>query len=205
MQKKTAKQKKPLNLILLGDPAAGKATQAAFLVKKYHMHDFDMGQELRNRKRRDKKFNKQLKNSYDAGKLTQTAIVRKILRQTIISTPQRRGILFDGHPKMLGEAKIAHKLLRQHRRRDPVVLYLSIPLEETVRRMQGRKDYFRGKFSKRTDDTSAALRNRVKYYRKNIAQVVKFFKSKYYFKKINGLGSVSEIRQRLARAIEAKD
>ncbi len=36
----------PFNLILLGDPGAGKATQAAYFAKKYNMFDFDMGKEL---------------------------------------------------------------------------------------------------------------------------------------------------------------
>ena len=40
-------KRKPFNLILLGDPAAGKATQVALIVKRYGMFDFDMGHELR--------------------------------------------------------------------------------------------------------------------------------------------------------------
>ena len=38
---------KPFNLILLGDPASGKGTQAVRLVKKYRFYDLDMGHEVR--------------------------------------------------------------------------------------------------------------------------------------------------------------
>lgn len=194
--------KKPINIILLGDPAAGKATQSEFLVKNFHLYDFDMGKELRKLKRADAGFNKDLKHTYDKGKLTQTKFVRTILKSTVVGVPKSKGILFDGHPKMLGEAKLAASMLKKQGRQDPIVIYISIPIDETVKRMSNRVEYFKGKFSKRTDDTKAALRNRVKYYRHNIAQVVNFFSSKYQYKKIDGLGSVKEVNEKIMQAIE---
>ena len=42
--KKSVKKQAPtFNIILLGDPGAGKATQAAYFAKKYDMLDYDMG------------------------------------------------------------------------------------------------------------------------------------------------------------------
>src|SRR4051812_14218281 len=102
----------PLNIILLGDPAAGKATQAAFLVKKYPLYDLDMGKELRILKRKDPKVRALLEGSYDKGNLTQTDLVRSIHKQRIESTPKNKGILFDGNPKMVGEARLITKWLR---------------------------------------------------------------------------------------------
>src|SRR5438552_3698024 len=118
---------KPLNLILLGDPAAGKATQAALLIKKYQLYDLDMGKELRKLKRTDRQINYRLQGSYDQGKLTQTNIVRALLHHKIMTVSSRRGILFDGTPKMLGEAQLVAKWLKQEQRSEPLVIYLSIP------------------------------------------------------------------------------
>lgn len=193
---------RPLNIILLGDPAAGKATQSALLVKKYRLYDFDMGRELRTLSRVSPALNRKLKITYDKGKLTQTKIVRKILHDRINNVLSAKGILFDGHPKMLGEAKLAVKWLKLRHRTDPVVIYLSIPLEETVRRMADRREYFKGKFSRRTDDTNEALKNRVRYYRRNISQVLKFFESRYPYTKVSGMGTVSQVHKRIAEAIE---
>lgn len=192
---------KPFNIILLGDPAAGKATQSALLVKKFNLRDFDMGKELRKRKANSKAFNNRLKDTYDKGNLTQTEICREISREIIARTPKSKGILFDGHPKMLGEAKLIARLLRTMKRRDPVVVYLAVPLGETVKRMANRVEYFKGKFSKRTDDNPTALKNRVRYYRTNISQVVAFFKSKYPYKKISGLGTRKQVSARLLQTI----
>ena len=184
------KPKKPLNLILLGDPAAGKATQAVWIVKKYGMRDLDMGRELRKPSVK-KRFD--FDRSTAKGKLTPTAIVRDILQRGIVNTPPSRGILFDGTPKMAGEAKLVAKWLKESGRSAPLVLYVHIPVAETYRRMAARG---------RTDDTRAALENRIRYYRTEVARTIAFFKTIYRFKKISGFGSPEEVALRIENEIE---
>ncbi len=196
------KKDQPLNIILLGDPAAGKATHAVYLCKKYNMFDLDMGKELRQMKARDKKFADKIKHTEGKGNLTQTNIVRDILKQKIFSIPKSKGILFDGTPKMIGEAKMVAKWLKQEGRAKPLVIYMSIPMKETVRRMTDRKEDFAGKFGKRDDDNSAALERRVKYYRTNITEVVKYFGSIYKFKKISSNAPVPKVRKVLVGMID---
>ena len=193
----------PLNIILLGDPAAGKATHGKFLAKKYKLYDLDMGRELRGLE-----HNKVLRKKYrlgktlDSGKLTPTELVRNLLRDKIRATPKTRGILFNGTPKMLGEAKLVAKWLKQEHRNSVLFIYLSIPLRETISRMTARKTYFRGKFSKRPDDNKKALQNRVSYYKKNISQVVKYFKTLYPFINVSTLGTIQEAEKRLMGKLE---
>ncbi|HYF05075.1 MAG TPA: nucleoside monophosphate kinase [Patescibacteria group bacterium] len=187
----------PINVILLGDPAAGKATQSELLVKKYGFYDLDMGKILRNLNEQGGEVSERLKATLDKGKLTPTDIVREIHKQACYNTPANQGILFDGNPKMLGEAKLVAKHLKAAHRKDPIVIYLSIPMAETIKRMTERTEYFAGKFSKRADDNAHALKERVKYYRKNISQVVAFFEKIYPFKKVSGLGTVAEVHARI--------
>ena len=194
--------KPQLNLILLGDPGAGKATQSQYFAPKYHMYDFDMGRELTLLRESNPSVEKAQQRTADKGILTPTAIVRQINRDKIINRPAMEGILFDGHPKMVGEAKLIAKLLKQTKRANPLVLYIKIPMEEIVKRTQSRKGYFNTKFSKRPDDTVAALRNRAKYYRKNIAEVIEYFKTKYTFAQIDGMGTKAEVRKRIQKAID---
>ncbi len=196
-------KQQPLNIILLGDPAAGKATHGKFLAKKYRLYDLDMGRELRsleNNKTLRKKY--RLSATLDQGKLTPTELVRKLLHHQIHNIPKSQGILFDGTPKMLGEAKLVYKWLKQEKRQNILFVYLSIPLKETIRRMTSRKTYFRGKFSKRPDDNNQALKNRISYYQKNIRQVVSFFKKHYPFIKISTTGSIPAAKNRLIEKIE---
>lgn len=186
-----------MNIILLGDPASGKATQAQKLVKKYGLFDLDMGQELRNydARKKSRHINQVLRDTADIGKLAPTAIVRQIFKYRILNTPKTQGILLDGTPKMIGEAKFVYGLLKKVGRENDsiLVLYLSLPFSESIQRarLRGRKD-----------DTLASLRNRARYYKTQIAKVVRFFKSKYRFTRINALGSRPEVARRINAAIK---
>jgi adenylate kinase len=192
--------RKAFNLILLGDPASGKATQAARLAKKYRLYNFDMGDEVRKPAVRAK-FD--YAKTTGIGKLTPTAIVRDILRRIIGTTSVTTGLLFNGHPKMIGEAKLVAKWLAEHDRRMPLVIYLHIPTAEVLRRATKRVVYVDGKMMKRDDDTERALANRRRYYREQVSQTVAFFKKKYTFKTISGMGSESDVLKRIVVAIMA--
>ena len=98
---------------------------------------------------------------------------------------------------MIGEAKLVTKWLKQLKRTNVIFIYLSIPIAETVSRMTGRKEYFKGKFSKRPDDNGKALKNRIAYYKVNIAEVVDYFRTQYPFSKISTIGTIPEARKRL--------
>ncbi len=203
VKKVSIKPKKfSLNLVLLGDPGAGKATQAEYFAKKYGMFDFDMGRELTLLREKDSKVESAQKRTADKGILTPTVIVRGINKRIVLGLPKSQAILFDGHPKMVGEAKLIAKYLKETNRTKPLVLYIRIPTEEVVKRIRQRKGYQNTGLNKRADDSITALRNRAKYYRKNIAEVVEFFKSTYTFANIDGMGTRTEVRKRIQKAID---
>ncbi len=190
--------RQPLNIILLGDPASGKATHGSFIAKKFHMYDMDMGRELRSISQNPKLRKKyRLDETLEKGKLTPTKIVRQILHDRIHAVPASQGLLLNGTPKMLGEAKLVSRWLDREKRSNTIFIYLSIPIAETMRRMTGRKEYFKGKFSKRPDDNNRALKNRIAYYKVSISEVTAFFKMLYPYKKISSLGTIVGARKKL--------
>lgn len=196
------KTKLVLNLILLGDPGAGKATQSAYLAKKYKMFDFDMGRELALLREKNQKVNATLKKNYDKGILAPSAMVKIILREKIKNLPKNKSIIFDGHPKMISEARLVAQMFKKSNRTKPLVLYLTLPTVESHRRTLKRKGYLNTKTTKRLDDSIQALKNRAKYYRINIKQVAEFFASHYTFAKINATGTREEVRKRIQKAID---
>lgn len=187
---KPATAQKPFNLILLGDPASGKGTQAIRLARKYHLYNLDMGREVRK---------PAVRAQYDyagttaIGHLTPTAVVRDIFKRVIATTPKRRGILFNGTPKMMNEAKLVARELTRARRNDPLVIYLRIPLAEVFKRTEKRR---------RDDDSVRALRNRQRYYRRQITRVVAFFDERYTVKKISGMGTEVAVEKKIEAAIQ---
>ena len=196
----------PFTIILLGDPASGKGTQSTYIARKYHLYDFDMGRMLRElgQSRTMKSFQKDLEKTIDTGKLAPTQIVRMIHKQVILSLNPNTGILFNGTPKMIGEARLVYKLLSRTGRTAPNILflYLHIPHDEVVKRLLKRYEIVDGMKQKRHDDTSVALKNRMKYYKKNIKTVIHFFEEKYPYYIIDGVGNRSDVRKRFDTAIE---
>lgn len=190
---------RPFNLIFLGDPASGKGTQSARLAKKYGMYDLDMGREVM-RPENLKLYD--YARTTAVGKLTPTAVARMIFADKIAHTGAARGIVFSGTPKMIGEAKLVERLLREHGRLDPLVLYLHIPVAEVLTRMRGRRIYVDGRAVMRDDDNERALANRRRYYREQVSRVVEFFRHRYEFRRISGMGSEEEVAARIEAAIE---
>ncbi len=185
---------------MLGDPAAGKATQAARLIKKYRLYDLDMGREV-NKPAMRKKYD--YARTTGIGHLTPTGVVRDIFRNVIRTAPRERGILFNGTPKMIGEAKLVAKWLKQYKRSDPFFMYLSIPMAEILRRAKLRTVYVNGKRKKRDDDSERAIRNRKRYYEQQVSQTVAFFKKRYAFKKISGVGTREAVWRKIDAALRA--
>jgi adenylate kinase len=191
-------QKPPFNIILLGDPASGKATQAKRLIKRYHLYNLDMGKEV---KKPAALAQYDYAKTTAIGHLTPTVVVRGIFKRIILGTPSFRGILFNGTPKMINEAQLVARCLKQSKRTDPLVIYLGIPMSEVMRRAAKRRTYSHGKLVRRDDDNEKALRNRKRYYEKQVSQVVKFFKERYAFKRISGVGSEAEVAERIGAAV----
>ena len=182
--------KKPFNLILLGDPASGKGTQAARLAKKYHLYNLDMGHEVR---KPAALARYDYTRTTAIGHLTPTAVVRSIFKRVIAAVPAQRGILFNGTPKMINEAKLVTRELARAKRSDPLVIYLGIPVNEIYKRTEKRR---------RDDDSARALRNRQKYYKEQISRVVAFFGERYTVKKISGMGTEAVVTKKIEAAIK---
>lgn len=190
----------PFNIILLGDPASGKATQADKLARKYRMYDLDMGKEV---KKPAALAQYDYAKTTAIGKLTPTVVVRKIFQNAVGSVPPAQGIIFNGTPKMINEAKLVSRLLKQNKRSDPLFIYIHIPTHETLKRALKRHEYVKGKLVRRDDDSERALRNRRRYYKEQIAHVVTFFKERYEFRTISGMGTEAEVAARIGAVVSA--
>ena len=190
------KKGEPLNIILLGDIAAGKATQVAFLTKRYPLYDLDMGKELRNPRFREiGRYDK----TAGRGIVSPTFVVRNIFKERIPSIPASRGILFDGTPKMIGEAKLIRRLLKENGRNKVLFIYLSIPFSEMVKRSR-----VRWQSEKRPDDMKEGMKRRwTGYYQKHIyGKIIPYFSKHYPHKKISGMGTREEVWKRLHAEIK---
>lgn len=169
---------KPVSIVLLGDIAAGKDTQARILAKKFRLMIVSTGGFTRKQWGKDARF-----NVAKYGQLSPTDLIKKFLADSIKKTPHSRGILINGG-KMPAEAQLIYRELQKQRRKI-LVIYLSIPRPEIFKRLS-----VRFKKEGRHDDRLVAVRNRIKYYNAIYSKTIKFWKSKKLLRKVNGKQSV---------------
>lgn len=190
----------PLNIFLVGDLGAGKATQSALLRKEFPLYDFDFGKEQAHLRAKDKALDEYLSRTVDVGKMTPTSVYRKVVKEVLAKVPVQKGMLFDGGPKAPAEVLQVARWMRQNKRTRNICIYLSVPWKETVRRNRKRKGYFGSK--KRADDDMRAIKNRYTYVQSKIHQARPVYKSLYPFAAVSGIGSVQEVHERVLKAID---
>ena len=78
------------------------------------------------------------------------------------------------------------------------MLALDVEEDELVKRL-----LLRGKDSGRPDDNNEEIiRNRISVYNDQTAVVAEYYEAKGHFKKINGVGSVEEIFDKICDAVD---
>lgn len=183
------------SLILLGDPAAGKTTQARLLTKAYGLRPLEMGKLLRLSK------DPQVRKRINSGQLAPTATVRKIMYDFVVRTPPERGILLNG-TRMVGEARFLAKLLADCGHKENLVVYLNVPRGEMERRARGRVERLAGRVIRRADDDPAVLRNKKRFHDENLPKVIGFLRQKYPFRRISGVGTPAQVFGRIKSFID---
>jgi len=123
--------KKPLVFVIAGPPASGKGTQCDLLQKRYGVVHISTGDLLRSKR----ETMPVLKDYMDHGKLVPDSLVVQILDKRLHQKDvQEHGVVLDGFPRTLAQAKI----LQQKIQIDYFV-DLEVPDKVVIGRISGRR------------------------------------------------------------------
>ncbi|MFP5470963.1 MAG: adenylate kinase [Bacteroidia bacterium] len=188
-----------INLVLFGPPGAGKGTQAERLTEKYNLVHLSTGDIFRTNIKNETELGKWAKSFMDKGELVPDEVTIKILESEVDKNPQAKGFIFDGFPRTIAQAEALDKFLKTKNTEIKLMVALDVSNDELVKRL-----LLRGKDSGRADDTDeTVIQNRIRVYNEQTAVVADFYNSRKKFSKINGVGSIDEISERLYNAIDA--
>ena len=101
-----------MNLVLFGPPGAGKGTQSDKIAKDFSLTKISTGDLLRNEIEKVSSLGDKIKSIIDEGKLVSDDIINNLIESILSNTNSYKGLIFDGYPRNLNQAKSLDILLK---------------------------------------------------------------------------------------------
>ena len=216
-----------MRLILIGPPGAGKGTQAAFIKERFAIPQISTGDMLRAAVKAGTPLGLKAKSVMESGALVSDDIILGLMEERLAQPDCKNGFLLDGFPRTIPQAEALKKT------GIPIdfVLEISVPDDEIVRRISGRRvdpvsgrtyhivynppkvegkdDVTGDPLIQRDDDKEDVVRHRLEVYHNQTEALVKFYgdlaksgdKTAPQYRAISGLGTIDEITARVFDAL----
>jgi adenylate kinase len=214
-----------MNVVLLGAPGTGKGTQAEIIAMKYGWPHVSTGDMLREHVREGTDLGKQAKGFMDAGALVPDDLVISMLVERIGRADTSNGVLLDGFPRNLAQAKALDAALKKAGRTIDIVPNITVPDDELVKRLSGRWlcrscgaiynesgspprvagkcDKCGGELYQRDDDKPETVRARLTQ-QKPPADMIEHYRAQGKLVDIDGFQPVEAVTRALFKAIESR-
>jgi adenylate kinase len=197
-----------LILILLGPPGAGKGTQADLVSERAGVAHLATGDLFRENIRNQTELGLQAKAFVDKGALVPDELTVRMLLDRFDRPDMAKGVLLDGFPRTVEQARALDEALKQRGQDVDKVLYVNVGEEEVVRRLAGRWtcrncgavyhqvfsppkeagkcDRCGGELYQRDDDKPETVRNRLRVYTQQTAPLIDYYKKQDKLLEVNG-------------------
>lgn len=206
-----------MRLVFVGPPGAGKGTQAKFICERYAIPQFSTGDMLRTAKK-EGRLPPELVQKMDAGGLVPDEVVIDLIRGRTEQEDAKNGFLLDGFPRTVPQAEALDKLLGERGLALDVVVSLTVDrnllLERAVLRRTDKRtgQIYHLKYKPpppdadlehRADDHEEKVRNRIDVYERMTADLLPYYEKAGLLRRVDGVGEVTEITQRILGAIDS--
>jgi adenylate kinase len=128
-----------MRLVLVGPPGSGKGTQAEKLVERLGLRYIGTGDILREAIRDDTEMGRRVKPLMDQGLLVPDSEVNEVVAELFRRENRPERFVADGYPRTYSQAVAFDALLAQQVLALDAVINLTIPDDEVVRRISGRR------------------------------------------------------------------
>ena len=214
-----------MRLIFLGAPGVGKGTQADLIAEKFGRPKISTGDILREAVRNKTPMGVQAKACMDRGQLVPDSVVVGIVRDKLAEPSCAKGFLLDGFPRTVPQAEALAAMLGAGGLQLDRVINVSVPREDIVRRLTGRRscpkcqavfhveftppkragfcDRCGGELMQRSDDTRETVENRLAVYEEQTAPLVAYYRQRGMLSDVNGAGKVEQVQQRVVELLSA--
>ncbi len=215
-----------MNVVLLGAPGAGKGTQASVLTGRLGVVHVASGDLLRHALQEQTELGLLAKSYMEKGELVPDEVTINMVLERIRKPDCAAGVLFDGFPRTLSQARaLDEKMVAEGRRVDTAV-YIEVPEEELVRRLSGRWicrkcqtpyhavssppkvagrcDLCGGELYQRADDTEATVRERLKVFLTQTLPIIDYYEKQGKLVRVNGNLPVEQVSAAMLKLLHVE-
>jgi adenylate kinase len=183
--------------IIFGPPGSGKGTQAAKVEREFHLKHLSTGEILRAEVARGTEIGKEVARIMAAGDLVPDEIIVDIVRERLPEAEAGEGVLLDGFPRTVEQARALDQMLASEGHRVDVVIALEVPENLLVDRI-----LHRAAIESRPDDTRDAIAERMHEYHKLTAAVLDYYREEgVRVLVVDGMGDPDDVFERIRGAI----
>jgi len=183
--------------IIFGPPGSGKGTQAARIESEFSLKHLSTGDILRQEVANGTSIGKEAGRIMAAGDLVPDDLIVDIVRRRLPEAEAGAGVLLDGFPRTVAQARALDMMLANEGHHVDFVLALEVPEKELVERI-----LHRAKVESRADDTREAVEERMHEYRTLTAAVLDHYREQgVRVQEVDGRGTTDDVFGRVRRAI----
>ncbi len=205
-----------MRLILLGAPASGKGTQAAFLTGKFGVPKVSTGDMLRAALKAGTPLGQEAAKFMNNGGLVPDSVVIGLVEERLQQPDAENGFILDGFPRTVPQAEALESLLKRLGTPLDFVVQLDVPRDllmerATLRRTDKRTgQIYHLKYSPpppdaelehRADDQEETVKKRLDAYDAQTAALLPHYEKLGLLRRVDGVGSPAEITTRMLSQI----
>jgi adenylate kinase len=217
-----------MRLVLVGPPGSGKGTQAEKLVDRLGLTYVGTGDILRDAIARGTEMGQRVKPLMDRGLLVPDTEVNDVVAELFRGPNRPDRFVMDGYPRTLAQAHAFDVLLRQQFLALDAVVNLTIPDDDVVKRISGRRCcsnpacgvcfnvYYKpsrvaNKCDKcgsplvlRDDDKEETVRRRLGQFDETTEKLLEYYRKQNLVRDVSATDTPETIYENIVRAIHAE-
>ncbi|NCU30643.1 nucleoside monophosphate kinase [Candidatus Saccharibacteria bacterium] len=174
-------------IIFFGPAGSGKSVQGQILAARHGWRWISTGQLLRDT------HDAELIHKMQSGALAPVNLVNEIIKESLISAKDLDGVILDGYPRELDQAKWLVDTKTHHGRGISLAIVLEVPRSEILDRLRVRG---------RVDDNPESIDKRLQIYRGEIYPILDYFNDENIpIVHMGGVGTVGEIHDKIEKEL----
>jgi adenylate kinase len=136
----------------------------------------------------------------DLGQLVPDDLVIGIIAERLEKPDCAKGVIFDGFPRTVAQAKALDTMLAGQGRAIDAVVELRVDEDAMVGRVESRVRENPG--AARADDTPETLRKRLAAYRQDTQPLLNFYRSQGKLVTVDGMAPIQEVSADVRRVVD---